>query len=187
MGSSSTTESWLKANWRPVAMAMVAPGILLLVSVLAAVFATSSVVRWGWVAVALLSVMMIAGLATLLAPRVARKGSWLLVRLRFGSPLQVPLEHVEVFFFGQGPTKAGPRGELEDEDQQDQTSNVVVRIAEAATDYHHRNVEDRLGKWFEGYIVIRGTHCEPLSKEVLTRLNQRLVQCHRDLKDSQTS
>lgn len=183
-------ECWLKANWRPVATAMLAPLGLLVVAALGAAFATNPIVRWGWVAVIVLSVAMLAGLTTLMAPRLARQGSWLLVRLRFGAPLRVPLEHVEVFFFGQGPMKAGPRGELEDEDQQDQTSNVVVRLAEAATELHNRNVEDRLGKWFDGYIIIRGTHCEPLTKDVLGRLNQRLIACHRELRsatDSQTN
>ena len=147
---------------------------------------------WGvtWVRVVgaaaiLASLMASAALSSLLQPRLLRDGDDLLVRLSSGTPERVPLKHVEVFFFGQGPAMTGPRGDESDEDKQDQTSNVVIRLAESAPELHKRSVDRRLGHWCDGYIVIRGTYCEPLSKELLTNLNRQLVEHHR--RDKQAS
>lgn len=176
-------ECWLKPNWRPVAAAMALPAVMLAACLAVAAVASSDAIRWGALAGAALTGLMLLGLSVLLRPRLARDGEQLLVRLRLGPPLRVPLDKVEVFFFGQGPAMTGPRGEEPDEDQQDQTSNVVVRLSESVPELHRRDVDKRLGHWCDGYIVIRGTHCEPLSAEVLGGLNRRLVQAHRELRE----
>ena len=48
--------------------------------------------------------------------------------------------------------------------------NLVVRLAEKATDYHHRDVKAAFGRWDDGYIVLHGAWCEPLHLEVVKRL-----------------
>ena len=176
------TECWLKPNWRPVATAMALPAVMLAGCAVGAVWAATTPLRGACVAGAVLSLVLLTGLSSLLRPRLSREGRWLLLRLQRGPALRVPLEHVEVFFFGQGPSMTGPRGGHDDEDHQPRTSNVVVRLAEAATELHRRDVEKRLGHWCDGYIVIRGTHCEPLSRDVLMELNKRLASCHRELR-----
>ena len=57
-----------------------------------------------------------------------------------------------------------------------------MRLAEAATEFHQRPVKMSLGSWKEGYIVVRGTWAEPITKEVFKRLNRRLVEVHRQRK-----
>ncbi|MCA9178257.1 MAG: hypothetical protein KDB14_27525 [Planctomycetales bacterium] len=172
-------ECWLSANWRPVAAAMAPPAVVAVGCGAGVALSASPWIRlFCGIGLGLSGVMLI-GLGALLGPRLARDGDWLLVRLKLGPPLRVPLEKVEVFFFGQGPSMTGPKAGEDDDDLQTQTGNVVVRLAEAATDLHHRDVERRLGHWCDGYIVIRGTHCEPLTKEVMTRLNHQLREFHR--------
>jgi hypothetical protein len=54
-----------------------------------------------------------------------------------------------------------------------------VRVAEKATDYHHREVKPALARWDEGYVTIHGAWCEPLTLQVVQRLNARLAEAHR--------
>ncbi len=62
-----------------------------------------------------------------------------------------------------------------------ETSTVVVRIAERALDWHQRPVKTMLGQWCGGYITVRGTWCEPITAELIQRLNHRLVDVQREL------
>lgn len=172
-------EVWLRANRRPVGAALGAALLLTLGGAIAAIGGSGAAVRGiGGLAIAL-GLLTALALLSLLQPRLQRDGDHLVVRLASGPPERLPLKDVEVFFFGQGPAMMGPRADQPDEDQQDQTSNIVVRLADAATNLHQRDVDRRLGHWCDGYIVIRGTHCEPLSKELLTQLNRRLMEHHR--------
>jgi hypothetical protein len=59
------------------------------------------------------------------------------------------------------------------------TSNVIVRLAEAAPQWHHRDIPATFGKWAEGYIILSGTWCEPITLELLRELNGRLAAVHR--------
>lgn len=115
----------------------------------------------------------------LLRPRLATDGKHLLVYCGGWRPVRVPLEIVEVFFLGQGPSKLPqPVGKpLEN-------STVVVRLAESATEWHKRRTNKRLAHWCEGYITLRGVWCEPLTTECLRRLNNALVQSKRQLNAS---
>ena len=84
--------------------------------------------------------------------------------------MRIPIDIVEVFFMGQGPSKLG-HGQVDDAE----TQNVVVRLAEAAKEWHHFDVKPALGHWCDGYIILRGAWCEPINAQVLERLNKRLV------------
>ncbi len=54
-----------------------------------------------------------------------------------------------------------------------------MRIAEKAKEYQQRDVKSALGKWDEGYVTFYGAWCEPLTLEVVQRLNARLAEVQR--------
>jgi hypothetical protein len=95
----------------------------------------------------------------------------LLVYLDPTRPTRVPIEIVECFFLGQGPSELPKLKGREPE-----TQNVIVRLAEAASEWKHRDVRRALGHWCEGYITIRGSWCEPISPDLMKRLNRRLAE-----------
>lgn len=68
-------------------------------------------------------------------------------------------------------------------DELSESRNIVIRLAERATDYHERKVKPIFGSWQEGYIVVRGTWTEPIDKETLRFLNKSLVAAHRQQKE----
>ncbi len=103
-------------------------------------------------------------------PRLAYCDGELLVWLRSGSPIRVPIDVVECFLLGQTPSLLPGRRH-----QTTETTALVVRIADRATQWHRQDTKPQLGKWCEGYITIRGTWCEPLSLDLVNRLNQRLA------------
>ncbi len=107
-------------------------------------------------------------------PRVARVKGCLRLDLRPGRPLEVPLEYVECFFLGQGPSMIG-KGVV----GQAEAANVVVRLAERAKSWRERDVWPMLGSWCDGYITIHGAWCEPIHAELIERLNRQLVEAKR--------
>ena len=111
-------------------------------------------------------------------PRLGYEKGNLLVYLTPGRPVAVPIEFVECFFLGEtAMTLPGERKER-------RTSTLVVRLAESAKDWKHREVKPSLGSWSDAYITIHGTWCEPLSVERVHRLNQRLAEIHRQRRAS---
>jgi len=110
-------------------------------------------------------------------PRLAYERGELLVYLRGKDPIRVPIEIVEVFFLGQGSSPL-PR----QRGQETETTNIVVRLAESATEWKQRDVDLRLGLWCESYITIQGAWCEPIGEPQMARLNQRLIEAHREQK-----
>lgn len=115
-------------------------------------------------------------------PRLAISDDELWVyMLATGDPIRVPLDAVEVFFMGQGAVKgkqpgqpATYRGAV--------AANVVVRIAESATDWHCKDVNDWLGVWEAGYITVRGLWCEDIHQELLKKMNKKLLEKKRRLR-----
>jgi len=59
------------------------------------------------------------------------------------------------------------------------SKTVVMRLAESAHQWQYVDVNPKLGSWCDGYVTLRGTWCEPLSLEVVIRLNRRLADAHR--------
>jgi len=57
---------------------------------------------------------------------------------------------------------------------------VIVRLAEAAEEWKHRDVRPALGEWCEGYITIRGSWCERITPELMRRMNGRLADVKRE-------
>jgi hypothetical protein len=175
-------EVWLRPNRRALLLGLILPAILAAVGGLIVTLAL--LLQWHWVAhvaagVILLAAAYLTGNILWLAsqPRLAYEPGSLLVYFEPKNPIRVPLEIVECFFLGQGASELPKIDGIEPE-----TSNIIVRLAERAKDWHHRDVEPALGHWCEGYITIRGTWCEPISGEALKRLNQRLVAAQREEK-----
>ena len=102
-------------------------------------------------------------------PRIAYCDGDVLFHLRAGAPIAVPAEIVEAFFIGQGPAYL-PRTHGPDAE----TVNLVARLSQKAPEWMHVGVKPALGHWCEGYVTIRGTWCEPLTGDVIRRLNARL-------------
>jgi hypothetical protein len=173
-------ESWLKPNRTAMVTAFALPALLILV---AAAFAVARVLvvdsQWMmWTALTLTAIALIFAIPIvqgIRTPRLGYEDDCLLVYLRGAQPFQVPIEIVEVFFLGQGPAMVKAKG-----GENAETSTIVVRLAESAAEWHHREVNPSLGQWCDGYIVIRGTWCEPINADLLKSLNHRLVEIHRE-------
>ncbi len=174
-----TVEIWLRTNVRAVLFGMVPPlAVGLLGLVLWVGLPGREPAAWmrglGIALAALALITILALVWQLRQPRLAYCDGHLLVWLRGGPPIRVPIDAVECFWLGQGPSLLpGKRHE------RTETSTIVIRIAEKAADWRHREVKPQLGKWCEGYITICGTWCEPLSIELVNRLNQRLAEVSR--------
>ncbi len=175
-------ECWLRSNRRVAAFGAIVPAARVLVGVwLATGWAgtgASSAPRWiGAVVTGIGGVLLATWLFVAGSPRLAYEHGYLVVALRVHRVLRVPIELVECFFLGQGPSHLpGPAG------ARARTANVVVRLAERADQWKHRVVHPMLGRWCDGYITVRGAWCEPLSTQVIQRLNLRLAEVKRDRK-----
>jgi len=110
-------------------------------------------------------------------PRLAYDAGVLHLYLGLGRPAKVPIEIVECFFLGSAAS--GLPGAL---GKARRASTVVVRLAESAREWADREVDERLGQWNDGYIVIRGAWCEPLTRSRLEQLNRKLLEERRRLK-----
>lgn len=176
-------ETWLQPNRRAFV-----PGLIfcLLGAVvcfgLAVAFASFWYVFWPAVIIGTLWVVVAGSFGwQMFTPRMAYQNGLLLLHLRGGQPFRIPIDIVEVFFFGQGDTSIPGIDRSRNE-----TSSIIVRLAEAAEDWKKRDVHPNLGSWCDGYITVRGDWCEPITEPLLRRLNARLAEIHRERK-SQTN
>jgi hypothetical protein len=112
-------------------------------------------------------------------PRMAMTNDELLVYIRSsGKPLRVPLDVGEVFFMGQGAVRGTEPGHPK-KHEGTIAANVIVRLAESATDWQRRDVQLLLGVWRDGYITIRGLWCEDIQQDLLKLMNRELLQAKR--------
>jgi hypothetical protein len=173
------TEVWLKTNRRALLLGMTVPALILLAIVAGLGWTIASGKHWLWqlplVIVGVVPLWMIGELLyALLRPRIGYEPGELLVFLEPTRPTRVPIDIVEVFFLGQGPSELPKLQGREPE-----TKNVVIRLAESAADWKHRDVRPAFGHWCEGYITLRGSWCEPITPGLMRRLNERLAAAHR--------
>ena len=171
------TEIWLRSNRRILAVGLI-PGAAICTAA-AALFATTASLGLRYISVAGLVVgAMLMGIVIrqLWRPRVAYSGGLVLFFLRAGEPIAVPVQVVEAFFLGQGP--AYLPGTTEDSEE---TVNLVARLSQKYPEWMRHDVKPALGKWCEGYVSIRGTWCEPLTNDVIRRLNRRLNEVSREV------
>ncbi len=170
-------EVWLRANRRALSLGLALPLLLAAAGLLAVMRAGHPAVAVaGWTLIALAAYLLAGAVHALRQPRLAYQDGRLLVYLDPRGPQRVPVELVECFFLGQGPSLLPPqRGDQ----QPGETATVVVRLAESAEQWKHVDVKPAWGHWCDGYITIRGTWCEPIHGELVQRLNERLVTAHR--------
>jgi hypothetical protein len=176
-------EIWLRRNRRVAAILAVCCTLALAMALFVTAISSSGVMRalsGGAAGISLVALVAIGVRSR--QPRLTYCDGGLEVHLTGGRPVRVPIDVVECFFLGQGPSWL-PRmlfgSRLE-------TATLIVRLAESAVEWRHReDIHPRLGHWCEGYITIRGTCCEPLSGELVASLNRRLVEVHRLARHSQ--
>lgn len=182
----ATSKIWLHTNRRALWLGIVVILPCLAASIGAVSLASGPVVRWTAIAISV-ALAYAVGLCVRLMfqPRLRFANECLYVNLRPGPPLQVPIDVVECFFLGQGPALLPqPIGFRKDVDE---TSTIVVRLAESAEQWKHFDMKPTLGLWCDGYITIRGTWCEPITNDLLKRLNDQLIAAHREVRAKATS
>jgi len=173
-------EVWLKTNRRALGLGLLLPAVLAVGGVVALAWAVATGQHWGVQSLIVLltavPLWMIAELLYALSrPRLGYEPGELLVFLEPSRATRVPIEIVEVFFLGQGPSTLPKLKGREPE-----TQNVVIRLAESAVDWKHRDVRPAFGQWCEGYITIRGSWCELITPGVMRRLNGRLAEVKKE-------
>lgn len=176
-------EVWLRANRRALLLGMLLPALLLVASGWLLGVSLLAEMWIGWTVVAALGLLIGAYVAIQLffwmrIPRLAYENEQLLVYLDSATPTRVPIEIVECFFLGQGASELPKL-----EGKEPETANVVVRLAESAREWRHRDVRPNLGHWCEGYITLNGAWCEPINNQQLQQLNQKLIAAHRQQKE----
>jgi hypothetical protein len=162
----------LRPNLRAIYMGAIVPALLAAVGLAVALgpwHAESWVRAIGWGLAAFGGLILALLLWQSRQPRLAYQDGHLLIYLRSGRPIRLPVELVQCAFLGAGPTPIrGPRGSLL------RSANLVLRLDEKATDWQEADVKPALGRWTEGYVTIYGAWCEPLKIDVVQRLNERL-------------
>jgi len=165
-------EVWLATNRRAIWLGCVPP---LGISALGAWLAFGNwLVDSGWLRIIGIAILMFGLAMTFLLlrqarmPRIAYKDGEVIFFLSAKQPIRVPIQVVEAFFLGQGPV------ELPGTIKTAQSVNLIARLAQRHADWTHREVKQALGSCRSGYVTIRGTWCEPLSAELVQRLNRRL-------------
>lgn len=171
-------EVWLRSNSTALRAALIP---LALVAALGAVIGFLADAVWlraagaGVAALALVAAVVWTWLMG--RPRLSRDGDHLLVNLRPGRPIRLPLEVVECCFLGQRPaqiTGAGYEGT--------KMAAVVLRLAESASEWSSVRVEPALGQWQDSYVTLYGTWCEPLNLDRVNQINDRLRRAHESLR-----
>jgi hypothetical protein len=164
------TEVWLQPNRRALWSTLLTFAAIGGIALFAAWQFDAVILRGACAGVALLAMLMVgAASIELRRPRIAYRDGHVLFNLRGSAPTAVPAEVVEAFFLGQGPAHLPTiHSELPE------CVNLVARLSEKAPQWAKVDVKPALGAWCEGYVTIRGTWCEPLTNEVIRRLNRRL-------------
>lgn len=175
-------EVWLRPNRRALLLGMILPAIAMLAGAWGVAIALITQASYWWMlpgaAIALVGIYLIGSLGhSLSLPRVAYQQGELLIFLGSPEAVRVPIEVVEVFFVGQGASNLPPVKGKEPE-----TTNIIVRLAESAPEWKHRDVNPRFAHWCEGYITLSGAWCEPIGETALRHLNKRLVEVQRERK-----
>lgn len=180
-------EVWLNANRRILVLGAVLPAALACLGIAlgagwlgVAGWAAAGWLGWGLAAVSLLALASLARQTQ--RPRLAYRSGELLVYLRSGAPIRVPIEIVEGFLLGQGPSFLPGKRQTETE-----ASTLVIRLAERAEEWAKVEVKPMLGYWCGHYVTIRGAWCEPLSVDLVNRLNARLDEVKRRRRDAQVA
>jgi hypothetical protein len=165
-------EVLLRPNLRAIYAGMLIPGAIAIVGLSMALgpWQDGGLLRpVGWVLAALGGLVVALLFRQSRQPRAAYDAGYLVLYLRSGAPVRLPVEFVQCAFLGAGSMQLPGPGSREI-----RTANLVMRLDEQATDWAEVPVKAALGRWSEGYITIHGAWCEPLTLDLVQHLNQRL-------------
>jgi hypothetical protein len=172
MMRTSMAEILLRPNVRALYAGLFVPGAIGIIG-LAMALGPWDAASWvrvvGWILVALGGLVAVMLVWQGRQPRLAYEDGLLLLNLRSGAPIRLPIELVQCAFLGAGSTQLPGLGGREI-----RTANLVMRLEEKASDWAEVSVKSALGRWSEGYITIHGAWCEPLTLDLVQHLNQRL-------------
>jgi hypothetical protein len=166
------SQAWVRTNTRvyylglAIALPLLLIGLAVALTVAMPGFRTS-----GWIVTGLAGLVTLTLARELSRPRIGYRSGQVLLYLRWGSPLRVPIELVEGFLLGQGPSylRGAAASKLE-------TATLVVKIADRAEEWSRVDVRPNLAAWCNHYVTIRGTWCEPLNLALVERLNRLLAE-----------
>jgi hypothetical protein len=128
----------------------------------------------GWLLFGLAVALAVGLVHQMIVPRIAYRAPDVLFYVGARGPIAVPVGVVEAFFLGQGPANFPTAG-----GNQPQAVNLVARISQRAPEWAQAPVKEALARWNDGYVTLRGAWCEPLTNELVRRLNRRLREVHR--------
>ncbi len=172
-------EVWLRPNQRALGMSLLgltgmgAGTIWAMLQICGAIENMAFKIMVG-VALTLLAVFPAAlALWLMRRPLLAYQSGEMLVYLRQTTPVRVPIEIVEGFLLGKQEVEFRKGRRLE-------VSALAIRLAEKATDWAKVEILTFYGRWCGGYINIVGTRTEPLSLELVNRLNHRLAEVQKE-------
>ena len=180
-------ETWLRANRRIFGAALAVYGVLAALA-LAAVGGLLAFdgPRWMLILASVILAFLLLGVGWLAVqisrPRLAYRAGELLVFVRQGAPVRIPVSIVECFLIGRAPTQFPGRKFAESE-----TITLVVRLSPRAEEFRQQPTDPRLGFWCDSHITLRGTWCEPLSVPRVNELNAQLAAAQRAIKLAETT
>jgi hypothetical protein len=181
--ATSVPEVLLRPNLRVIYVGTALPAVLVIVGL------TMAIGPWqpagwlravGWIMAGLGGLLICLFALQSRQPRIAYEAGHLLLYLRSGPPIRLPVELAQCAFLGAGPTPLPGSGEM-------RTANLVIRLDETAADWANIAVKPALGNWSDGYITIHGAWCEPLTLDVVQRLNLRLHEINQPASESSTT
>jgi hypothetical protein len=166
------SEIWLQSNRRAQLPLILTTGL----SAMLAVYLTYALRDSGagrWILVPVWALVCVKLLSFYLngRPSLCFDGRCLRINIGLPRPAVVPIELVEGFLLGKGPAYLNGR-----DDYKTETTTLTVRLAERAPEWEKRPTDVRVAGWCGHYVTLRGTWTEPLSVEVVNRLNQRLYE-----------
>lgn len=167
-------EVWVRPNRRAILIGCLPPLLGAILCGLLAWWLGRS--AWWWAVTLSLPAVGLLILATLILfqitiPRVSHEPGSLYLYVGQHAPVRLPTRIVECFFLGQGANELGT--------SEAETRNLVVRLAERETDWHHRELRRSIGHWCDGYITLNGIWCEPIDEALIRKLNHQLVNAKR--------
>jgi len=185
--NSSKREIWIRGNRRAFGAVLI-PMLLLFAAAAYCLTPASGELHLALRLIAAISagfslVVIVSLLYWIYKPLLAYQDGHLLVYLNPPHVIKVPIDSVEVFFAGQSDSFM-PNPLSNQNEELSESRNIVIRLAERATDYHQRKVKPIFGSWEDGYIVVRGTWTEPINKDTFRFLNKSLVTAHRQQKET---
>lgn len=172
MDNKLSREVWVRPNRRALGLGLIPPLAILAVGIGLCLASPN-----GWAMIVGLALGALAAVAIAILvrewfrPRIAYRTKCVEFNLRAGSPLAVPLNYVEAFFLGHGDAVLSRKHQTGLK-----TITLVVRLSRRAEEWSHLEVMPALGRWCDGYVTIRGMWCEPLTVELVERLNRRLYE-----------